>query len=630
MKQINRFYVSNFFKIYLMIAVLNCTANAQSIKHTDILVVGGGTGGTAAGIQAARLGVATTIVENSPWLGGMLSAAGVSATDGNHSLPSGFWNEFRNELYKVYGSPQKVETGWVSNTQFEPHIADSIFKAIAANTPKLKIIYGFYPSRVIKKDKSLQAIVFTNTKNESLTIYAKQIIDATELGDVIALSKTPYSLGMEAGSTTGENVGVKETTGIIQDLTFTAILKDYGPKADCTIVKPKFYNPSEFDASNKNFYHDSTRKAPGNTAQNMLNYAKLPNHKYLLNWPIFGNDTYLDVVEMSEPQRNIALEKAKATTLRFIYFIQNELGFKNLGLADDEFPTPDRLALIPYHREGRRLKGIVRFTMPAIAEPFDFSSPLYRTGIAVGDYPIDHHHKKNLNAPQQLEFYPIPSYNLPLGCLIPETTENLIAAEKGISVSNVVNGTTRLQPVVLLTGQAAGTLAALAVKLKLSTRKIPVRLVQQELLNNHAMVMPYIDVNPDHPNFMAVQKIGATGILRGKPLPYKWANQTWFYPDSLVEAKPFLQHLNTYSKLTFPNPSDKYINWKYAKVLIIKLLDIHHTKIQTSLTKKILDFEVKHQLHNNDYIKRAIFAEFINDFIDPFSTPIDHFGNFIR
>jgi len=91
-----------------MIVVLNCTANAQSIKHTDILVVGGGTGGTAAGIQAARLGVATTIVENSPWLGGMLSAAGVSATDGNHSLPSGFWNEFRNELYKVYGSPQKL------------------------------------------------------------------------------------------------------------------------------------------------------------------------------------------------------------------------------------------------------------------------------------------------------------------------------------------------------------------------------------------------------------------------------------------------------------------------------------------------------------------------------------------
>lgn len=630
MKHIFRFNFYNIFKICLLILVFNCSVNAQSIIYKDILVVGGGTGGTAAGIQAARSGVATIIVENSPWLGGMLSAAGVSATDGNHSLPSGFWNEFRNELYKAYGGPKKLETGWVSNMHFEPHVADSIFKAIAAKTPKLKIIYGFYPSSVVKNDKSLKAVIFTNAKNESLTIYAKQIIDATELGDVIALSKTAYSLGMEAGSTTGENVGVKETNGIIQDLTYTAILKDYGPKADCTIVKPKYYNPSEFDASNKNFYHDSTRKAPKNTAQNMLNYAKLPNHKYLLNWPIFGNDTYLDVVEMTEPQRNNALEVAKATTLRFVYFIQNELGFKNLGLANDEFPTPDRLALMPYHREGRRLKGIVRFTMPAIAEPFDFLLPLYRTGISVGDYPIDHHHKKNGNAPQQLEFYPIPSYNLPLGCLIPDTTENLIAAEKGISVSNVVNGTTRLQPIVLLTGQAAGILAALAVKQNVSARKVPVRKVQQELLNNHAMIMPYIDVDPTHPNFTAIHKIGATGILRGKPIPYKWANQTWFYPDSLVESNPFLQHLKTYSKLSFPDPSDKYINWEYAKVLIIKLLDIHLTKIQTSFSKKILDFEVKHQLHNNDYITRAIFAEFINDFIDPFSTPIDHFGNFIR
>ena len=217
-----------------------------------------------------------------------------------------------------------------------------------------------------------------------------------------------------------------------------------------------------------------------------------------------------------------------------------------------------------------------------------------------------------------------------MGSLIPETTENLIAAEKGISVSNVVNGTTRLQPVVLLTGQAAGILAALAVKRKVSARKVPVRLVQQELLNNHAMLMPYIDVDPTHPNFTAIHKIGATGILRGKPIPYKWANQTWFYPDSLVESKPFLQHLKTYSKLSFPDPSDKYINWEYAKVLIIKLLDINLTNIQTSFSNKILYFEIKHQLHNNDYITRAIFAEFINDFLDPFSTPIDHFGNFIR
>ena len=59
------------------------------------------------------------------------------------------------------------------------------------------------------------------------------------------------------------------------------------------------------------------------------------------------------------PAREQALEAAKARTLRFVYFIQAELGFQNLGLADDEFPTEDRLPFIPYHREGRRLRGLV-------------------------------------------------------------------------------------------------------------------------------------------------------------------------------------------------------------------------------------------------------------------------------
>ena len=108
------------------------------------------------------------------------------------------------------------------------------------------------------------------------------------------------------------------------------------------------------------------------------------------------------------------IEEAKAKTIRFVYFIQAQLGFKNLALANDEFPTDDRLPLIPYHRESRRVHGLVRFQLQHIANPFSATSPLYKTGIAVGDYPIDHHHRENTNAPQHLNFYPVPSFNLPL------------------------------------------------------------------------------------------------------------------------------------------------------------------------------------------------------------------------
>ncbi len=523
--------------LILLVCVVGYSSKAQKTVTADVLVVGGGTGGTAAGIQSARLGAKTLIVESGPWLGGMISAAGVTATDGNHNLPSGIWNEFRNQIYAVYGGPKAVATGWVSHTQFEPHVADSIFKGMAAKEKALAVMHGYAFSSLRMAGKKISQVLFRHKQNGTvLTVVPKIVIDATELGDVMKAAGVPYDLGMEADSLSGETVGVTETNNIVQDLTWAAILKDYGPGADKTIPKPAGYDPAEFDGAATDYYKDKSRKAPTVDGRKMLDYGKLPRNKYMINWPNYGNDTYLNIVELTEAQREQELEKAKQTTLRFVYFIQQQLGFKNLGLATDEFPTDDGLALMPYHREGRRAKGLVRFLMRHISEPFTFGDPLYRTGISVGDYPIDHHHKKNEKAPQHLEFYAIPSYNIPLGALIPQDADNLIIAEKGISVSNVANGTTRLQPVVMLTGQAAGTLAALSSRRNLAPKAVPVRTVQETLLKTKAYIMPYLDVKPDHPHFEAVQKIGATGILRGKGVPHHWANQTWFYPDSAVRA----------------------------------------------------------------------------------------------
>ena len=68
-----------------LLIVLSCT------KTYDVVVVGGGTGGTAAAIEAARNGASVLVVEESPWLGGMLTSAGVSAIDGNYRLRGGIF-----------------------------------------------------------------------------------------------------------------------------------------------------------------------------------------------------------------------------------------------------------------------------------------------------------------------------------------------------------------------------------------------------------------------------------------------------------------------------------------------------------------------------------------------------------
>jgi hypothetical protein len=569
------------------------------------------------------MGVKTILVEEGPWLGGMLSAAGVSAIDGNHQLPSGIWGEFRSAIYKRYGGPDKVATGWVSNTQFEPHVADSILKSMAGREKLLTVLHGYRLHKVLRNGTLVTGAVIRNLKDGSRQrIDARITIDATELGDGMAMAKVPYSLGMEAGSTTGENVGVDKTANIVQDLTYVAILKDYGKGRDCTIAKPKGYVPTEFDGASLGYYKDTTRKRPTVSAQQMLDYGKLPNGKYMLNWPNYGNDTYLHIVEDNYARREKKLREAKEMTLRFVYFIQQELGYKQLGLTDDEFPTADRLALMPYHREGRRVKGILRFTLNELARPFDFT--WYRTGISVGDYPVDHHHKKNLDAPQQLEFYPVPSYNIPLGCLIPAATDGLVIAEKGISVSNVINGTTRLQPVVLLTGQAAGTIAALSVKNQTAPRQLPVRQVQGALLASGAYVMPYNDVKPDHPDFLSIQRVGATGILKGKPTPHAWANQTWFYPDSLVKLDVFLKDLKeVYPQMNTPIVSE-------TNALAIGHLQ---TLLQIRLPGMDIQKEAKAILGNAvgewTPLTRAQTARLLDKLLNPFSIPVDHQGKFM-
>lgn len=545
---------------YLLLSVLLAGSHllyAQRVMHVDVLVVGGGTAGIAAGIQAARLQAKTLIVEETTWLGGMLSAAGVSATDGNHLLPSGLWGEFRARIYKYYGGPSKVATGWVSNTHFEPHVANQIWKEMASAEKSLQVLYQHqFNGTIVRNNSHVAGSRFVSLVNgEQLVVYAKQVVDATELGDVMASAGVSFDIGMEASALTGENVQVPSSNDIIQDLTYVAILKDYGKGVDCTIAKPAGYDPTEFDGCCLDFYNDTTRIKPGVDCAKMITYAKLPGNKYMLNWPGHGNDIYLNLIQLTPAERSKELVKAKQQTLRYIYFLQHQLGYKNLGLADDEFPTPDRLALIPYNREGRRLKGVVRFKVQDISKPFDQPFPLYRTGIAVGDYPIDHHHRKNAAAPQHLGFYPIPSFTIPLGSLLPQSHSGLIVAEKGISVSNVVNGTTRLQPCVLLIGQAAGALAAASIMNKVQdARQVSVRLVQSILLQQKAYLMPYADVSIADLGFEAIQRVGASGFLRGKGQPNAWANRTWFEPDSTITVYQFISQLPAFAILKNSNP----------------------------------------------------------------------------
>lgn len=511
-----------FFLLSTLLLVGGCTspeATRPADHTTQVLVIGGGCGGVGAAIQAARSGAQVILVEESPWLGGMLTAAGVAATDGNHFLPSGLWGEFRQKLYDHYGGPKALSTGWVSFTLFEPKVGEAIWSELAHAEPLLEIMHGYRPIDVIKKGNRVEGVVLLGEEKDTLRIEASQTIDATELGDVLAYAGAAYFTGMD---TEEEPHNVN-----IQDLTYAAIVKKYPPGQAPKVYPSTDYDPLEFACLCETVCPDTSRQSP--PCDQMLEYAHLPNGKYMLNWPNDGNDYFVNVLDMSHEERLKAYERAKERTMDFLYFLQTEAGFPDLGLVTDEFPTEDHLPIIPYHREGRRLKGRVQLEVEDLEDPY--LRNLYAQAIAVGDYPLDHHHDKNPAVIRET-FPAIPSFSIPYASLIPEQVDGLIVAEKGISVSHVVNGATRLQPCVILTGQAAGAAAALCIRDHIDPGVLQVRALQQELLAAGCWLLPFFDTKPTDWYFESVQKAGLSGIFKGNGVPYQWANQTWFYPDS--------------------------------------------------------------------------------------------------
>ena len=455
--------------------------------------------------------------------------------------------------------------------------------------------------------------------SDNITINAKILIDGTELGDVAAKVGVKYDVGMESKATYNERIAPEKANNIVQDLTYVAVLKEYN--RDETIVKPINYKKEDFICSCEKLCPDKKMERLWD-CDKMKTYGQIQNGKFMINWPINGNDFYANMVEMNEVQRQEATKKAKEHTLGFVYFMQTELGWNTLGLSD-EFQTQDKLPLMPYHRESRRIHGLARPNMNHLEKPYDQSEPLYRTGIAVGDYPVDQHHGKNTNAPD-LYFVPVPSFSVPLGSLIPEDVDNLIVAEKSISVSNIVNGASRLQPVVMGIGQAAGTLAALCVQEKISPRQVSIRKVQDNLLKSKAYLLPFLDVKPEHPHFESIQRIGATGILKGEGKNYKWSNQTWFYPDSVMTNGEVINAL----KVAYPNLNMQANQQVMSEKLVADDAFEILTKIQP-IPAEYLQSILKDYSDRNQLITRAILSDLIDRIIDPFhKKQVDFKGNF--
>lgn len=497
--------------------------STRNIIRTDIVIAGGGCGGTAAAIQAARCGARVVVIEETPWLGGMITSAGVVAFDGNWgNLTCGFYRELVREIEIYYGGPSKTATGWVTLTAFEPHVVAHILDQLVRREELIQVFYESHVTNVLREGNRITGLVFETKTGETFEVHAAITMEATEFGDVIEIAGIEHRLGRESRAETGEPDAPEEPDQEIQDVTYVAILKDY-LKTKGTLAPPvqpsQDYDPSLFRSStaldvDESIPHPHTL----HTWETFIDYGKLPRHKYMINWPFHANDYPDSLAFFDRARRPEAFARAKQHTLNFIHYIQTVLGHPELGIADDEFPTPDGLPFIPYVRETRRIVGERLMREQDVLPGYGngIRPPLQYDSIAVGDYFLDHHHARaHPGHPKYFEEnYPANAkFQVPFGVFFPRGIDGFMAIEKSISVTHIVNGCTRLQPIVLLMGQAAGAAAAMAVRKGIEPKEANIRELQEFLIVRGVMLYPYEDLHVEDRIFVESQKLALSGVV---------------------------------------------------------------------------------------------------------------------
>ncbi|MCV3212440.1 FAD-dependent oxidoreductase [Plectonema radiosum NIES-515] len=471
----------------------------------DVLVVGGGTGGTAAAIQAARRKAKTILVSEFPWLGGMLTSAGVSVPDGNEleAFQTGLWGEFLQELRSR--QPGGLDNSWVSFFSYDPRIGAAIFADWVRELPNLHWIAGKVPLSVLRQGDCVTGVRFAD-----FTVKAKIILDGTELGDLLALGEIPHRWGWELQSQWREPSAPADFNFItqkypVQAPTWVVIMQDFGEEVAPEIPPAPNQDLSMFAGAWDDY-----------GAEKFLNYGRLPGGLLMVNWPICGNDYGKGVGRLieSETSKSEFLQECRWHSQNFAHFIQNQLGDR-YGLAEQIFPeylnSSTAYALHPYYRESRRLVGLTTLREQDILPiPLGRVASLNIEAIAIGNYANDHHYPKvNYQVqPKSIRWggrWTGTPFTIPYRCLIPMQTDGLLVCEKNISVSHITNGATRLQPVVMGIGQAAGMAAAMCVELNTQPRDLPVRKLQNALLqdlHSPATIVPLFNLPPVHPEWL--------------------------------------------------------------------------------------------------------------------------------
>ncbi len=505
-----------FASCALLVGLLRAADTIKTSEdRADVVVYGATPSGIAAALAAKREGASVILVEELHRVGGMYTVGGMGLTDSffmDRRMLDGIFEEIHARIDRHYRSfgvqyrPDNHRDAFPKDQgrwYHEPKVAEKIFEDMLREAGIRVLLRS--PLKSVRKDGARIAAILLQ---DGRTVSARQYVDASYTGDLMAATNVKYAVGREGRNVFGESMAGKQTMygqrkiwqvnprddagkllpyvntddpgpeeegdHKIQNYNFRVNLTD-DPANRVPFPKPANYDPSKFELFRRHF-----RVSPSASIKSPY---PLPGRKFDLNdsqsqaFTIAIPGGSWDYPEADSATRRRIEAEHREFTLSYFHFILTDPSvpvpvrehWRRYGLPKDEHVDTGHFPPMIYIREARRMVGEHVLTQQDIEQHATKSDPV---GMGLGPITIHnvqrvaveggYYHEGASHTPYDPHAKP---FQIPYRSLLPKRAEceNLLVPVC-LSASHVAFSAVRLEPTWIVLGQSAGIGAALASK----------------------------------------------------------------------------------------------------------------------------------------------------------------------
>ncbi|MCW2760695.1 MAG: dependent oxidoreductase [Marmoricola sp.] len=442
------------------------------VAEVDVVVAGGGPAGIGAAIGAAREGARVMLVERNSFLGGTATAVQMATWDMAVERMTGYSYDLATELVERGGA-----VGGGVSVPFDPEIVKQVtLEHIRKNDIDL-LLYSSICGPVMDGDV-VKGIIVEN-KSGRQALLAKTVIDCTGDADVAARAGATYVMGREKDNAMRPMTVLVRLGGM-----------DLPKLVDYARSHPEDFDPDTsfhvLDIENGllriiGFYSYCEAGHERGDLDRGINYLRFEGVQVDKGVAFVNSVRIFNVDGTNAFDLTKAELQAREQIEQLVAFIQANIpGCEESYVID----TSSNMGV----RETRRIVGAHTLTEEEVHDtdhhPSDSIAKIWRY-LAPG---LDSHSPDPGVEGSKGDLLhrgaerPLISFQIPYGVLVPENVDGLLVGGRSISTTHMADRATRGMYCCMVTGQAAGTAAALAAASGTTPRNVNIDDLQKALV----------------------------------------------------------------------------------------------------------------------------------------------------